>query len=173
MFASHSHNQNVYRVSSRMRLNMHKWEAPEPLLERAPVSLGDSVTIYSQNYLIFVNLWLISAMTTLHLICLFKAKEHAWLPHLIKEHCSLSLLYTDNPSQMAEIILLGDELNSPTSWHLYETSTNRKTSTLGPFLEKEIHLSSRTPSMSRTPKLLDITWWAAPLLLDPGAYILY
>ena len=32
---------------------MHKWEAPEPLMERAPVSLGDSATIYSHVYLIF------------------------------------------------------------------------------------------------------------------------
>ena len=32
---------------------MHKREAPEPLMERAPVSLGDSATIYSHVYLIF------------------------------------------------------------------------------------------------------------------------
>ena len=32
---------------------MHKREAPEPLMERAPVSLGDSATIYSHVYLLF------------------------------------------------------------------------------------------------------------------------
>ena len=45
----------------------------------------------------------------------FEAKEHAGLPRLIKEHYFLSLLYADNPTQMADIIELGDELNSSTS----------------------------------------------------------